>query len=296
VRAFVVATACVAALALSPSSAGSHAGDEIVWAADGVFAANADGSGVRRLVPVVADEHSDPAWSPDGGTLAFSGRWSDQTDVFLYDAGAGGIPRALAVRGRQVSPRRGRFYSYLLEPSWAPEGRRLAVTDSWTPETLGSTIRITSLDRGRLTSLTPPQRGREDSSPAWSPRGETIAFTRRSEPSYVPVVMLVRPDGRDLRRLTRGASPSWSPDGRRLVLAWGNAIFRIDADGSHRVRLARDLPARGLRLQPRWSPDGRKILYVGREGGVWTMNADGTGHVRVMRVPRDHGGVAWGPG
>ena len=292
-RVLVAAVGCVAALALSPSSAGSHAGDEIVWAADGVFASGADGRDARQIVPMLADQHFDPAWSRDGRTLAFSGRRSDQADVYLYET-ATRAHRLLDVRGRWAAPRRGRVFSYLLEASWAPDGGRLAVSDFWS--LAFSTIKVVSLRDRRLRPLTTPRSGRSDSSPAWAPGGMTIALVRRESPSWVPVIMLVRPDGSGLRRLARGASPSWSPDGRRLVFAWGSSIYRIDADGSDRVRLARGLALSGDALQPRWSPDGRRILYVAGPRAIVTMDADGTNRTRV-RLPRTVavGGVAWRP-
>jgi Tol biopolymer transport system component len=193
-----------------------------------------------------------------------------------------------------VEPRRGRTFSYLLQATWARDGRRLALTDYSTPE--ASRVKLLSLADRRLRPLTTPPRGTSDSLPAWSPRGEAIAFVRRQHAQGVPVLMTVRGDGSGLRRLTRGTSPSWSPNGRRLVFAWGHAIYRIDADGSHRVRLARGLRLRGDELQPRWSPDGRKILYVAGPRAIVVMHADGTDRVRV-RLPHTEaiGGVAWQP-
>ena len=278
---------------LSPAAGSAHqaaynAG--IAWSADGVYIAEADGSGARRVVPEVADQHFGPAWSPDGDELVFSGRNSDSVDVYLV-AAATGERRVLSLRGRWVSPRRGRVFSYLLEPTWAPDGRHIAFSDSWTP--VSSKIRIASLETGRLRSLTSPRRGSSDSSPAWSQNGRTIALVRQ-RPGASPAIMLVGADGRGLRRLTSGAAPSWSPDGRRLVVAWGDAIFRIDVDGSNRVRLARGLNARGAGLQPRWSPDGRKILYLSQRG-IWTMDADGTNRARIVHGPLVSG-ADWRPG
>ena len=264
---------------------------EIVWAAHGIFAAYADGCVFLQLVPEVADQHLHPAWSPDGDTLVFSGRNSDQADLYAYDE-ASATYRVLAVHRRWTSPARGRVFSYLLGATWAPDGQQLALSDSWTP--IESTIKIVSLYDRRLRVVTAPHRSRSDSSPAWSPRGEAIAFVRRHWKRWVPVILLVHPDGSGLRRLTRGTSPSWSPDGRRLVLAWGDSIYRIDADGSSRVRLASDLSLRGDALQPRWSPDGQRILYVAGPRAIVTMDVDGTDRVRV-RLPQTDavGGVAW---
>jgi Tol biopolymer transport system component len=290
-------TLCAAGLGLavllSPAAGSAHQAASnagIAWSADGVFIAEADGSEVRRVVPDVADQHFGPAWSPDGDELVFSGRNSDSVDVYLV-AAATGERRVLSLRGRWASPRRGRVFSYLLEPTWDPDGRQIAFSDSWTP--VSSTIRIASLATRRLRTLTRPRPGSSDSSPAWSPHGRTIALVRQ-RPGAAPAIMLVGAHGRGLRRLAPGVAPSWSPDGRRLVFAWGDAIFRIDVDGSSRVCLARGLNARGADLQPRWSPDGRKILYLSPRG-IWTMDADGTNRARIVHGPRVSG-ADWRPG
>ena len=79
------------------------------------------------------------------------------------------------------------------------------------------------------------------------------------------------------------------------MFAWGSSIYRIDADGSNRMRMARGLSLSGDALQPRWSPEGRRILYAGGPRAIVTMDADGTNRTRV-RLPRTvTGGVAWRP-
>ena len=148
---------CLSLLVAAPAagSAATSFNAEIVWADDGVFAANVDGSGVRRLVPSVADQHYDPAWSPSGDALVFSGRNSDSVTVHVLRPPRE-APGQLALRGRWTSPRQ-RTFSYLLEPAWAPDERHIAFSDFSNP--VDSTIRIASLDTRRLRSLTKPRQG-----------------------------------------------------------------------------------------------------------------------------------------
>ena len=58
-----------------------------------------------------------------------------------------------------------------------------------------------------------------DNFPAWSPKGDRIAFTRFFESDYE--LYTIKPDGTDARRLTNepgnDAHCAWSPDGEWLA-------------------------------------------------------------------------------
>jgi Tol biopolymer transport system component len=283
----------------SGGSAGARPNSALLWLDSygaRIYAADVDGDDVRPLASLSADQLLDPAWSPDGERLVVSARNSDDVQLHMLRPAAG-TRRVLTLRGRWRWPRQGRSFSYVLESSWAPDGQFLAVSDYRNP--LQSTIRIVSLRAGRLLRPLTRLGNHADSLPAWSPDGETIAFVRqRVKPSSAyasPAILLIRRDGRGLRRLARGTSPSWSPDGRHLVYAKGDGIYRIRVDGAGRTRIAGGLDGRGDVLQPRWSPDGRKILYVTRAGGLWIMDVDGSDRVRVLRRP-GLGDAGWQPG
>ncbi len=76
-----------------------------------------------------------------------------------------------------------------------------------------------------------------------------------------------------------GARPTMSPDGSLIVYsspATGHGdIYRINADGSHRVRLTSDPSYEG---SPMFSFDGARICYMREENGfghVWIMDRAG---------------------
>ena len=305
----VALLACLGALLslLAPGSGGSAGASSnaglfnagLVWLDShgaSIHVADVDGSDIRPLAAPSADQLLDPAWSPAGERLVVSARNSDDVQLHMLKPAAG-MPRVLRLKGRWRWPRQERSFSYVLESSWAPDGQFLAVSDYRNP--LHSTIRIVSLRAGRLLRPLTRPGNRADSLPAWSPGGQTIAFVRqRVKPSSAygpPSIFLIRRNGRGLRKLARGTSPSWSPDGRHVVYAKGDGIYRIRADGAGRTRIAGGLAGRGEVLQPRWSPDGRKVLYVTRAGGLWVMDVDGSDRVRVLRRP-GLSDAGWRPG
>ena len=68
-------------------------------------------------------------------------------------------------------------------------------------------------------------------------------------------------------------------------------VYVVRSDGRGLRRLAAN--ARG----PAWSPDGSRIAYasLSARGGVWVMNADGSGKRRVTPAPGGTDWVAWSP-
>jgi Tol biopolymer transport system component len=268
-------------------SAGVH-NAAIVWGSGEVIeAVNLDGSGRHVVVTDFGDSEGDPAWSRDGDALAFYARNSDGVEIHVLWPKTK-AHRVIASDWRSPSAPK-RSFAYILEPSWAPDGEHLAVSDSWNgPATANATIRIVSVSTKRWTSLTTPSLHFTDTEPAWSPDGKTIAFVRQHDRAS-PAIILIGRDGHGLRRLTSGRSPSWSPDGESIAFASGDSIYRISADGRGRTRILHNLRAPDVR----WSPDGRKLLYT-TGTDVWVMNRDGRDRMRVVHNASVDG-VAWQP-
>jgi Tol biopolymer transport system component len=127
--------------------------------------------------------------------------------------------------------------------------------------------------------------------------GGRIAFTRNR--SGREDIYTVRPDGTDLRRITRrgGTEPSWSPDGSRLAFARNGGIWVVDADGGQPRRVIRRAAN-----QPVWSPDGKRIAFVSAftNPEVWriyTVGVDGRGLRVVTSTTRGGplGPIDWQP-
>lgn len=110
---------------------------------------------------------------------------------------------------------------YLRWASVSPNGRRL------TFQALGR-IWVQALPNGRPRRLTPAAFGPFEFQPAWSPDGQSIAFTTVDSLNRGALWRVAVSDGNAAdapKRLTRDAgeymNPSWTPDGREIVVARG---------------------------------------------------------------------------
>ena len=183
------------------------------------------------------------------------------------------------------------------EPSWSPDGQRLAV--SRTVE--GNTdIYLLNAEDGsgteRLTTHPAADRG-----PAWSPDGSMIAFNSDRSGSEQVWRSNVQAGtwGYNLSQLTQDDPQgrvnnfiSWSPDGRWLAFEADRdrddpEIYLANAvDGSNQQRLTF---TRALDEVPAWSPDSARILFssdmhgepLSRDYDIYIMQADGTEQRRL---------------
>ncbi len=95
------------------------------------------------------------------------------------------------------------------------------------------------------------------STPVWSPRGDTIAFTKQFDGKFA--IGIMRPDGQGERILTEGyhnEGPTFAPNGRVLMFfrdpggSSGPALYSIDITGRNELRV----PTPSYASDPAWSP------------------------------------------
>jgi Tol biopolymer transport system component len=196
-----------------------------------LFAMSVDGSTSRRLTNGEAnvvgqnDWTFRPAWSRDGSRIAYISDANSYFPVVWVMNGDGSGKRQVMTPAMNLDAADA--------ISWAPDGRRLAVTAMGREATQ---IHLIDLVEGIAERLTAHPQGALD--PAWSPDGALIAYIARE--GGRTELRLKRPDGSGDAKFDKLAyvrSPTWSPDGRSLAVlsAQGGSfdvwIGSVEVDG-----------------------------------------------------------------
>lgn len=254
-----------------------------------------------------------PRWSPDGSQIAFLSERSGSAQVWVLPVGGG--------EARQLTRHKGLSGP----PVWAPDGRRLALTvqmadaveaegkdgeeqDPYKRFTKGikvvdklyyrsdpgtyrterrTQVAVVDVESGGLHPLTHGAAAAE--SPAWSPDGRLLAYSRSDDPDWAPSsqIWTVPADGGEERQITSGAGhklrPLFSPDGRRIVCGGSDysriyytkaTLFSVvvetgamqdllpDFDGWEGDAPLTDARASGDAILPIWSPDGESLYFT----------------------------------
>jgi Tol biopolymer transport system component len=248
---------------------------------------NADGSGFKRLPHPGVDLQ--PAWSPDGGRIAFASGQEDG-EYHLYVMTADGTNASRLTDGRND-----------LDPTWSPDGSAIAFSSL---RDGSAQIAAVTPVNGAVTVLTdlPGWEGQ----PSWTPDGRTLAFVSDyAAYDFVFDVYTMNADGTGLTQRTRGFDmwprfkyylhPAWSPDGNMIAFVLGQVMdgsrpamrFSVALMSAHGGFLKHLASAGDIdwmdALDPgslTWSPDGGFIAYsfVDASGGrsVKYVSVDGS--------------------
>jgi len=178
----------------------------------------------------------DPVWSPDGRYIAFCRILKGATGIYIIPA-LGGAERKVRNTGWDGDVNQN--YWILGHLSWSPDGKLLAYSDHAShSEGSNSSIFLLSLDSLEVRTLTSPLHSKGDFDPEFSPDGQTLAFVRVSQGSSIYEIPVA---GGQERRLTSDQTwkegLAWTPDGREIVFADQNGLWKISLRGGEPERL-----------------------------------------------------------
>lgn len=112
-----------------------------------------------------------------------------------------------------------------------------------------------------------------------------------------PGIWTVKPSGNDLKRVTskKGLpfNPSWSPDGKLIAFTQSNALWKMHADGSHKLKLVKGV-ASDIDTNISWSPDGKRLVF-NKKDDLWSVQVTGQRVKRITNTPDSERAPSWSP-
>jgi TolB protein len=160
-----------------------------------------------------------------------------------------------------------------MSPAWAADGRHFAYMEFWEGH---GRLFVQDVATGKRAPVATTGQAL-DFTPAFSPDGKTLAFSRATEEGTDIYTVNIK-EGCCLQRLTVGRfydnlSPTYSPDGQRIAFVSTRPglpqIYVMAGDGTDPQLFAPfDYGATGSSNAPEWSPDGQSVAFHRDVGGT----------------------------
>jgi Tol biopolymer transport system component len=223
-----------------------------------------DGTGLQQIT--TGAKIADPALSPDGTRIAYSGADIPDGGIGIRDS-SGGEAEVAPPPAHECHALAGETYSPPDSwPSWSPDGTTILFSrpdcdwQAW-------------LYTVPATGGTPQPLALSGSDPAWGP--SQIAYVSGG-------VWTANPDGTNaLQVSTNGTDPAWSADGRLAYLTGNNNTTVVV--GATQTQL----PFSGV-TSLAWSPDGTRFVVTARTTAagsydIYTVNTDSSNPTQLTQ-------------
>lgn len=252
-----------------------------------------DGTSERALTQGQS-VNTQPVWSADGKTVAFSSVRDGHSSIYLIEVDGNKLRRLNQSAFWQTAP------------SWSPDGKAVAylARDNSEP---GAELHIWHLDTQKLTVLVADGLDKGPDAPLWTQDGSKLVFVGAGSNGKSDV-WVVKADGSALTNLSQHVSkrnkahPSISPDGRYVAFVADMrghlAIFKTDLQTLDSINLTADKPA--AYETPRWSADGKYLLFASSRDDpgltrmdIFMMDADGSAVTNLSQHPHEDFNPHW---
>ena len=188
----------------------SPSGARAVFQARGeVFTVPAEKGDVRNLTRTPAVAERDPAWSPDGKSIAFFSDESGEYALHIVDQSGSGAVKKINL---------GNPPSFFYHPQWSPDSKKISYTDK------RMNLWYVDVDKGTPVKVTAdryedPTSGINES---WSPDGKWLTYAKFLE-NHLRAVFVYSLDTGKESQITDGISdaryPVFEPGGKSLIFA-----------------------------------------------------------------------------
>ncbi|MDB5445216.1 MAG: amidohydrolase [Phenylobacterium sp.] len=199
----------------------------------------------------------DPAWSPDGRTLAYSTDRRGKLDIWLRDMASGAE--------RQLTHHK----DAALSSAWSKDGRQIAFLDQ------NGSLHTVDVGSGAVRQVFGAIW--EPGKPSWSLDGKTIAlaafkpYSARFREGLSEILTVDVASGQATYQPifpqkslgTRGDDgPVWSPDGTRMAMVFASRLWTVPVEASGRFAGEPKALNEEVTDAPTWSGDSSKLLYL----------------------------------
>ncbi len=220
-----------------------------------------------RPLTGLRDQERDPAFSPDGGRLAYAAKPPNQDNLDIFITAPG-----------ELSPRRvTQTPANEINPAWSPDAKRIAFQRQRTGsdgQALYDII-IRSLDDGAEKLVATAGEAGFD----WSPDGKLFVLNNKLDPDHPLRLHLIEAETGVRRELQTDSTivgidlhPKFSPDGKTVAFCRGamnpGDIFTVPVNGGPMRRVTTE-NARVERLA--WLPNGKELIYSSDQSGVFSL-------------------------